>query len=298
MLLDANDDQDTRLDGLDEEPKEPEFADPNEDSDFAEASDEDDSSGKDDGKDGEDNDASGDDDSPAISDMVLDRAVRAGVDRVDAAQFRNEASLIRVIESLESKAPTAEDAGNDQGKADENSSFTLDIDPDAYSEDVVKVFKQLEGVINKQESRIRELSTQRDTSTHRVELDEFVSALGKSWQEKLGKGATSALKPGSEELRNRNAVLDDARVIARGYEASGQKPPPMSELLNRALNGRFSDHIKKQARDSIGEKVRGRRGQFVARAADKGRKLSPRQKAIRNAGRRMADIGMTEFGDD
>lgn len=193
----------------------------------------------------------------AVTDALLERAVKAGFSLGEARKFPSATMLEGVCDRLEVKAST--DDGGEGGKKDEIEEVDLfeglpDLDPEIYDEKIVAVFNGLKDVVRKQYSVIQGMETGKASTW----FESQVSALGKPFEK--------ALAVGSGKLAELKEQFD---VLVAGYKASGKEDVDLKSVFDTAVTIALGD-VKKEIADAAAEKVLGKRGkQHISRPSGK-----------------------------
>lgn len=242
---------------------------------------------------------------------LLQRASDAGFDEQSARALGTPDALISVLDTFdrqlaavgrtedtaESDAADTSDATSNKGSGEQ---FRISLDSEVVEPVVQQAFDQ---VVERYESAISDLTEAVDMLLGHVEsegrsreserFDGFVDSLGKDYQDLFGNGPTDVLRDGSVQRRNRDSVLDEMRALREGYGKIGRKAPSEKELFQRALRGVFGDKISSMARREIAGKLDRRSKSHINRPTSRSdRDLTPRQRAIRSVGSKMAEKGM------
>lgn len=175
----------------------------------------------------------GDDDAgvipPAITDALVERAVKAGMSISDAKTFQTADALDRMCSMLEKreagdgKGAGADGKGKDEKVEEEVDPLAAipDLDPEKYDENVVAGFKAMKDIIRKQHEAItgmRGEGKSRDVSW----FDGQVAALGEGFVEAVGTGDRSKLDPNGPQAKTLAALNDKFTVLSEGYKAAGK----------------------------------------------------------------------------
>lgn len=154
----------------------------------------------------------------AVTDDLIERAVKAGLSLKDAQSITDPELLTRVVERIESTKKAADEklpAGEKKEDAqDDDASDPLDgipdLDPEEYDEKIVAGFKAMKDIIKLQR---QELSAMKTRSVGDGD------AITKQLQ-KLGQDYADAAPAGSGERAELEKKL---RVLKAGYKAAGEE---------------------------------------------------------------------------
>lgn len=126
-------------------------------------------------------------------------------------------------------------------------------------------------------------------------FDSFITNLGAGWAGVFGKGKSVELKEDSPEYKNRIKLATAADIYLAGARGRGLQTPPEPELFKRALGIEFSEEFTKQGKKEIADKLKGRKGQHIARPTTKeGQPLTAKERAIRVAEDKARQYGLTD----
>jgi hypothetical protein len=220
----------------------------------------DEGAGSDDGGDDapEDDDASDEEDSEdsAISDELLERAIKAGLSIAEIRKFPGAEPLEVVCDKLESLGgeTDASDAGSNEAEETVGDIVESipDLDPEDYEEELVNSFQALKDVIRLQQETIDGLRGSKQEE-------------GQSWLDAKIGGLSGAAK---KELKSVPEKADKLReqyeVLMAGYASAG-KTVKQDEVFDQAVIITLGDVINAAKRQSTEERMRDREGRFIAR---------------------------------
>lgn len=154
----------------------------------------------------------------AVTDDLIERAVKAGLSLKDAQSMTDPELLTRVVERIESTKKAADEklpAGEKKEDAqDDDASDPLDgipdLDPEEYDEKIVAGFKAMKDIIKLQRQELSAMATRSGGDG---------DAITKQLQ-KLGQGYADAAPAGSGERAELEKKL---RVLKAGYKAAGEE---------------------------------------------------------------------------
>jgi hypothetical protein len=154
----------------------------------------------------------------AVTDDLIERAVKAGLSLKDAQSITDPELLTRVVERIESTQKAADEklpAGEKKEDAqDDDASDPLDgipdLDPEEYDEKIVAGFKAMKDIIKLQRQELSAMKTRSGGDG---------DAITKQLQ-KLGQDYADAAPAGSGERAELEKKL---RVLKAGYKAAGEE---------------------------------------------------------------------------
>jgi len=154
----------------------------------------------------------------AVTDDLIERAVKAGLSLKDAQSMTDPELLTRVVERIESIKKAADEklpAGEKKEDAqDDDASDPLDgipdLDPEEYDEKIVAGFKAMKDIIKLQRQELSAMKTRSGGDG---------DAITKQLQ-KLGQDYADAAPAGSGERAELEKKL---RVLKAGYKAAGEE---------------------------------------------------------------------------
>lgn len=154
----------------------------------------------------------------AVTDDLIERAVKAGLSLKDAQSMTDPELLTRVVERIESTQKPADEkppAGEKKDDAqDDDASDPLDgipdLDPEEYDEKIVAGFKAMKDIIKLQRQELSAMKTRSGGDG---------DAITKQLQ-KLGQDYADAAPAGSGERAELEKKL---RVLKAGYKAAGEE---------------------------------------------------------------------------
>lgn len=216
----------------------------------------------------------------AISDELLRRAERLGLDADEAKAFKSQETLTRILDTLEG-TKRQPDAKTDTAQQDNPFKFKVNLDKDVYDEGLIG---QLESINDHYASmfgalfnKVGSLMNQRYTE----QFDGMISGLGEDWHGVFGKGSHGELDPTSSAFRSR-AKLDAAvTMIQRGRESLGKPPLSPKEAFEKALHAEFHDVFQRIKDGKISKQMKQNKRQIVGRGSRvKGKPLTGHEQAV------------------
>lgn len=186
----------------------------------------------------------------AVTDDLIERAVKAGLSLKDAQSITDPELLTRVVERIESTQKAADEklpAGEKKEDAqDDDASDPLDgipdLDPEEYDEKIVAGFKAMKDIIKLQRQELSAMKTRSGGDG---------DAITKQLQ-KLGQDYADAAPAGSGERAELEKKL---RVLKAGYKAAGEEI---------AENDLFAEAAKMVLGDVVDEGKAARKADQVA----------------------------------
>ncbi len=186
----------------------------------------------------------------AVTDDLIERAVKAGLSLKDAQSITDPELLTRVVERIESTKKAADEklpAGEKKEDAqDDDASDPLDgipdLDPEEYDEKIVAGFKAMKDIIKLQRQELSAMKTRSGGDG---------DAITKQLQ-KLGQDYADAAPAGSGERAELEKKL---RVLKAGYKAAGEEI---------AENDLFAEAAKMVLGDVVDEGKTARKADQVA----------------------------------
>jgi hypothetical protein len=186
----------------------------------------------------------------AVTDDLIERAVKAGLSLKDAQSITDPELLTRVVERIESTKKAADEklpAGEKKEDAqDDDASDPLDgipdLDPEEYDEKIVAGFKAMKDIIKLQRQELSAMKTRSGGDG---------DAITKQLQ-KLGQDYADAAPAGSGERAELEKKL---RVLKAGYKAAGEEI---------AENDLFAEAAKMVLGDVVDERKTARKADQVA----------------------------------
>lgn len=161
----------------------------------------------------------------AITDTLIERAVKAGLSLADAKAFQQPEALERICVTLEKHAGTEEKQKKDDTQPPEVDPDPLasipDLDPETYDENVVAGFKAMKEIIRKQQEALSGI--QREGKARAGSwFDSQVAALGEAFVDVVGNGDRAKLDPASPQAAKLAELKGKFDVLEAGYKAAGQ----------------------------------------------------------------------------
>lgn len=224
---------------------------------------------------------------PALSDEILERAVGVGIPVADARTL-SPASLQKVIEKREAMdAAEATEAvrveefrrTKELDSKEEPADPFADMpkfDPDIHDEATIAAFGKLTEIAKQQHEIIRnfetrqsnaELATQEVNRKDTVQwFDGKVSGLGEDFADALGTGGYDTLDQGSAQFTKRETLANQVSVLLAGYEATGQQAPPRDKVFDVAARLVLHDEYQQIDGEKLSGDLKKRASQHIQRA--------------------------------
>jgi len=274
----------------------------------------------DDNKSDEGSGASHAEDDDGLDEDLIGRALDAGMNEDDIADFDNNKEFKRYVRALEisnekksrgSKAdeeiPAKKKTDDDTGKTDIEE-FKLDLDKDIFEPKVVEALeslnkhyhKQIAAIAKKNEELELKLKEKEQKEIHKEtqerELNtvrEFDSVLkklvsdkdnGSFWKKEFGEGDAFTVKKGTPEFKNRSNIYSEFLAFMEVDSKKGRKSS-IESLIRKAINSQYEGQAVNIAKQELSEKLKKRTKLFTERATSKDpgdSGLTRKQIAIRN----------------
>ncbi len=231
-----------------------------------------------------------------FNDVLLQRAVEAGIPLSDAqTYYTTPEALERAIEALD-RRPGARDEVPQESDEPKPEDFAFKIElSDENSEPEVR--KQMQGMADHFASLFHDLMTEveglvkRNNSvienSERSEVERLAAAEGAEYTKLLSNGGI-------------DTVLRQMEMERTYADSKGRKPASTSELFRRAVHGVFGDKGTAVVRRKVSADVSRRRGQALRRPArsEGGRELSGEEKAVRSVAALMHERDLFREPDE
>lgn len=175
--------------------------------------------------------------------------------------------------------------------------FKLELDPDVYDEEQIKVFTSLQDKLNSQDEIIKAMAqlvissqrgveqitgqTQAEAESRYESLaDGFFANLGDGFRDLFGVTPMRSLAMNSPLRTSRNEVVEEAHVLKAVDLQKGRKALTDEQYLQRALRTLHTDKLKTIARKEVLTDVDQRRKQAIHRpSGHNSSQLTARQRA-------------------
>lgn len=213
-----------------------------------------------------------------FSDELLDRAVALGYELDDIREFTDAKALERElsrVEKLQQKlqsrkqATDSETPPEQETPEEEQEPNWQQMIEEGHSEDTVKILKANYQRAAKAEAALKQLQQAENLRAAEVASNRFDDALNElpdMYEGILGKGRLAELqKSNPAVVENRKKVYQKMVILQAGYEASGQKVPSESELIEEAVNASFSKQAIENARKSVRTQLKKAGSQALSR---------------------------------
>jgi hypothetical protein len=195
----------------------------------------------------------------AVTDDLIERAVKAGLSLKDAQSITDPELLTRVVERIESTKKAADEklpAGEKKEDAqDDDASDPLDgipdLDPEEYDEKIVAGFKAMKDIIKLQRQELSAMKTRSGGDG---------DAITKQLQ-KLGQDYADAAPAGSGERAELEKKL---RVLKAGYKAAGEEIAE-NDLFAEAAKMVLGDVVDERKTASKADQVAARKKLHLGR---------------------------------
>jgi hypothetical protein len=237
-------------------------------------------------------------------DNLVDKAKKLGISDEDIKLFNNPEQLQRLINLVEPNVSTDKpsqniEAMNRQPQAQHDSEFKLELDPELYDPKMYTALQSTAKEINGIKSALNNVLSvidRQNAQSFEQEFESMLSGLGDEFSDTMGKGSLSEIGRDNDYYKNRCKLIDEMNAMAAGYSQTGKSMPAPKELFQRAVNGLFSDVIKKNTLKQISDKVQKRSSQIISRPTGKLGKdaLSPDQRAASAVKEKLRQFGAYE----
>jgi len=242
---------------------------------------------------GEEDDTTGektDDDDYVLSDDVITRAIRLGMEFPEVQKFPSNELLTKVCDDLESarasvraaESKLAEKTGEKKETPEEEEFKPFELkfeNEDEIDESITKAVKSMNehyaGQVKKLQDKIKTMGDAQkmaDVETYESTLDTLFTSVGKEFKEFVGEGPIRNLGRGSQQVRYRNQVVAAMNTIDESYYSSHGERLPMDELFNRGVETVFGDKSKEITKKNVAKTLKERGGQTLHKPAGKGNK--------------------------
>jgi len=278
-LLKLQDDFDSKIESDTDEPS---YSDEEDDDIEVESDDDSDEKSADDDKDDADEKPGtkpDSDEKSAISDDLIRRAERLGLDADEAKAFKSPDTLEKVLSSLEGEQ--GEETPKPDQQPDNPFKFKLSLSKDEYDDHMVDQFEAMNDHYAQQITRLYQavdrIFGERDTA----KFDGMVDRLGSEWESVFGKGSESDLDPTSTEFKARARLYREMNTIQQGRAKLGKPPLPAKEAFEKALHGEFHKEFQKIKDGELGKKLKTRKRQMLNRPTRRqGKQLTGYEEAV------------------
>lgn len=274
---------DAVVSGNKELPKSDDISDDIEEKDLPSDSDKDEGDVKpvDDDQQASDDEGQKSDEKSGVDDLLVERAIKAGMSIADAKTFTSNAALEKVCSILESKSGDVKESV----KADDVVESTVDdflkkfpaLDPEEYDEKIVAGFDSMKDIVKHLIAANAELSKKLETSAGSDWIGAKLQALGSNYVE-------ASLKDGKRSQLDRKF-----KILESGYKAAGEdvsRDAIFSEAVSLVLGSVENDGDKSAKK---ADELSKRESQFIGRASGANRKpkASAEEQVIEELNRRF-----------
>ncbi len=209
---------------------------------------------------------------PGHDEVLLERAVRAGLSLSDAKSMPDSTALSNVISRLEApketKVPVETKAPVDP------LSELADLDPEEYPEEVVEYLKGIKGVVSEQQKTIQGLTQQQQQAKRSAKANQFVNwfdaqveGLGGDYKDTFGEGRRENLND-STQVKARDRIVYFMDVVHNDAKREGRQIPNDGEIFNLAVDMAFPDKANKIKGQKVAESSIKRSRQVLNRPRD------------------------------
>ena len=239
-------------------------------------------------------------------DNLIDKAKKLGISDEDIKLFNSPEQLQRLINLVEPNVSIDKSEHKIDNPAEKqqtsDSDFKLALDPELYDPQMYNALQSTAKEINGIKSALNNVLSvidRQNAQSFEQEFESMLSGLGDEFSETMGKGSLSEIGRDNDYYKNRCKLIDEMNTMAAGYSQTGKSMPAPKELFQRAVNGLFSDVIKKNTLKQISDKVQKRSSQIISRPTGKLGKdaLSPDQRAASAVKEKLRQFGAYEETD-
>jgi len=199
------------------------------------------------------------DDAQAVSEEVIERAVRAGMTLKDANAIKDADALIRIVEVMEKSKEASKTEEGDASEAESEEEDLLakipDLNPEEYEEGVVNMFKNMKEVLAAQQKAIKDQNVliadlRKSVSPEEDFVGKKIAALDKEFSHIFPKGDTK-----------NKAKLDSYVKALAGVE----KELSPDEVFEKALHAAFDKEISQAKSKKLAAVAKKRSAQAIER---------------------------------
>ncbi len=197
-----------------------------------------------------------DDTEDAVTDAILERAVKAGLTMAEARQYQSGTLLESMVSRLESKNTETEGETKGEevdGDGDDPLSKIPDLDPEEYDDKLVQAFSALKDVVRSQQQTIASLRSTTNGNPDWIKAQ--LAGMDKPVAEAVKADPTKV-----EAVRSKFAILE------AGYKAAGQDVS-REAVLKEAVDLALGEVITKAATDKVTRSLAKRGQQHINRPA-------------------------------
>jgi len=200
-------------------------------------------------------DEDGGEETPVVDKLLIQRAVRAGMDLADAETISSPDVLERIVDGLEGAKTQKDDSVED----DDGVLKALDLNPEEYDEGVVAFAKGVKGIFERQEKTIKELRDQ----VQRVNAGSEVSFVSKKVSE------AKNLPPEAKTSAGRDKISRYMKLIQDDAKKNGEKIT-QDEIFDRSARAVFGKEMETQKGKQMAQAAKDRSGKTVMPPRDTG----------------------------
>ncbi len=228
---------------------------------------------------------------------LLARAKELGLTIGECKELGSPESLTKVCDALQARAESPERGTPQRDKSEPATKkperFNLKLDPEVVGSETAAALQQF---IEHHEAT-KEALLEKIASLEASAKSNFDSARAQRIEGYFEKLQDFDHIIGPDHPRNRQKVIDEMEVLRTGYEATGRKAPPESELFQRAFNGLFGKEQAVVARREVTRKLEDRHKRTTARPDQTPAQLSARERARRTVEQFYASNPVAETVD-
>lgn len=155
----------------------------------------------------------------------------------------------------EPAAPKAADSSNED--------IYAKMEADGYDKTLIDTLRQRDAAINQRFAAFDAQTQEVQRARLEQQFEKAFTALPENFRELFGTGATDAMPNDSSSRLARIETVQEYVRLATGYEALGEKIPPMVTLLERAARSVFGKTLAAQEAQALLTKLKPRQSRFT-----------------------------------
>lgn len=204
------------------------------------------------------------------SELLLERAVKAGIPLKTAKKITDKESLSEMCEAFEAKSSPAEskkesEKPNEEVGDDLESILSefpdFEEDAEEYDPKLISAINVLKKLATAQQATIKKMNSEGAARSSQSWTDTKIEALGKDFAEALGVGQAKA---DETQKANRVSIEKKFNMLTKGYEASGEEVDK-DEVFNEAVTLVLGDVKTKTQSVARAEALDKRKSLHIAR---------------------------------
>lgn len=235
-----------------------------------------------------------------LDEKAVARAINMGLKPDEIQEYAKMGDLNTILDNVEQQR-----ASETPQEADEESTldFKLELDPDYFDEEFTESLNQqiqekVGGQFKALQDKIKKLEAERQRErieAYEREFDAAIGSLDDSLEPILGKEPGRKLDPNSEQMKNREKVIQEVTNLVQSPDYQGQS---LSELVSTAVARVFPEQVKQVATRSIQQSLTKRANNLINRPSSRQIQEPPRKRAISAVAEKMAEYGWNQMGED